>query len=181
MEAASRTPQLQAGTKRLKLPGTDYEFAVNPSGHIIGLGSNQELLEAIGDWISSQFRLPVTPNIPKLRFTSSDFMISMRYGKGSAAAMQYRPDILALYDSTTKTIYLRRTWTRTSPVDISILVHEMVHHMQNEARLRFDCPEARETLAFEAQAAWLALFGTNLIEKFELDSFSVWARSTCMY
>jgi hypothetical protein len=177
---ASRTLQLETGIRTLRLPGTNHEFALTPFGHVLDFGSHEALLTAIADWLSTEFRLPVPTKLPKLRFATSDAMIAMRYGK-DAAALQYRPDILALYDSSTRTIYLQRDWIGTSPAELSILVHEMVHYMQSEAGLRFDCLEAREALAFEAQAAWLVLFGTDLFEQFQLDSFTVWTRSTCIY
>ena len=33
---------------------------------------------------------------------------------------------------------------------------------QKVAELRYDCPEAREKLGYQAQEKWLELFGTNL-------------------
>src|SRR5258707_15291269 len=41
-------------------------------------------------------------------------------------------------------------------------VHGMVHHLQNLANLKFECPMAREKLAYLAQDKWLGRFGTSL-------------------
>ena len=73
-----------------------------------------------------------------------------------------REDSLAVYDDETKTIYLPKKWAGTTPAEISILVHEMVHHLQGMAKTRYECPQAREQLAYAAQEMWLGLFGRSI-------------------
>ncbi len=91
------------------------------------------------------------------------------------------PDILAVYDDTSNVIFLRQDWTGSTPADLSILVHEMVHRGQNLAGLKYACVQEREELAYEAQHRWLQLFGRNLESEFQIDPFSRLARSICMY
>ena len=38
---------------------------------------------------------------------------------------------MAIYDDATQTIYLPEGWQGVKPAKLSILVHEMVHHMQS--------------------------------------------------
>src|SRR6185503_9446763 len=64
-------------------------------------------------------------------------------------------------------------WSGTTAAELSMLVHEMVHHMQNGAGLKYECPEAREELAFTAQERWLSLFGTDLDAEFGIDPFTL--------
>jgi hypothetical protein len=78
-----------------------------------------------------------------------------------------------------RTIYLPKTWTGDTPVELSILVHEMVHHLQNLAGMTFACPGAREKLAYAAQKDWLALFGHDLFTEFETDAFTLLVRTEC--
>ena len=87
--------------------------------------------------------------------------------------------VVAMYNDRTQTIYLPEGWTSGSPADQSILVHEMVHHLQLQAQLKYGCPEEREKLAYEAQGKWLALFGRSLGEEFGLDPFTVLAKTLC--
>ena len=76
--------------------------------------------------------------------------------------------VVALYDLSRQVICLPEGWTGESPAEQSILVHEMVHHLQHRAKIRFNCPEEREKLAYEAQELWLARFGTSLEQSLNL-------------
>lgn len=77
--------------------------------------------------------------------------------------------------------------TATTRIDIagdvsaSVLVHEMVHHLQNLAGLTYACPEEREQLAYAAQQDWLALLGRNLFTDFGSDAFTLTARTHCVH
>ena len=76
---------------------------------------------------------------------------------------------MAVYSDKAQTIFLPEGWTGTTPAELSILVHELVHHVQNAAGLKYSCPQEREKLAYDAQERWLGLFGHNLEHDFELD------------
>ena len=89
--------------------------------------------------------------------------------------------VVALYDIDLKTIFLPDDWNGKSPAGQSILVHEMVHHLQSLAGLKFECPMAREKIAYMAQDGWLRRFGTSLESEFELDMFTVLVSSACIY
>lgn len=64
---------------------------------------------------------------------------------------------------------------------MSILVHEMVHHLQNMAGLRYECAEAREELAYNAQDTYLALHGLSLSNEFKVDLMTRLVRTKCMH
>jgi hypothetical protein len=89
------------------------------------------------------------------------------------------PDTVAIYDDATQTVYLPETWTGSTAVEQSILVHEMVHHVQNLLGIKYQCPQQREKLAYLAQDRWLALSGRSLAMDFGLDPFSLLVRTTC--
>ena len=63
--------------------------------------------------------------------------------------------VVAVYDN--DIIYLSDGWRGGSPADQSVLIHEMVHHLQKHAQLRYGCPQEREKLAYQAQERWLTL------------------------
>ena len=52
---------------------------------------------------------------------------------------------------------------------MSVLVHEMVHHIESQGNLKYKCPQALEKLAYAAQARWLAGFGLTLESEFAVD------------
>lgn len=150
------------------------------------------LLMAIAIWLSANFGLPQTNIMPDIDFVPAADMATMRYRvfmadmpKGATPAnMQMHPSqrqVLSVYDDATRTIYLLQDWTGRTPADLSILVHEMVHHMQNITGQRFECVQAREKMALEAQDRWLALFGRSLEKDFDIDPFTQLASGLCVY
>ena len=82
-------------------------------------------------------------------------------------------DTIAIYYDATRTIYLPEGWTGGTLAELSVLVHEVVHHFQNVLRLKYECPQEREKLAYIAQDRWLGLFGHSLSDDFALDPFSL--------
>jgi hypothetical protein len=90
-------------------------------------------------------------------------------------------DVAAIYRDVERTIYLPQGWTGKTPEEMSILVHEFVHHIQNLVGLRYECPEAREKSAYAAQEAWLVGSGTNLAAVFGIDSLTLLVRTRCLY
>lgn len=63
--------------------------------------------------------------------------------------------IRGLYDEATATIYLVKPWTSMNPYDRSVLLHELVHHIQHDAK-HWYCPQAQEWDAYKLQDKWLA-------------------------
>src|SRR6266404_416977 len=80
-----------------------------------------------------------------------------------------------------KTVLTGGIRTGTTPAEQSVLVHEMVHHLQNLGKVKFECPMAREKLAYMAQDQWLKRFGKDLETEFEVDMFTVLVSSSCMF
>ena len=144
------------------------------------------LLVAIALWLSANFDLPPNAEPPRIEFVSPDAITSMRYRAfvgplALGATQRGASDVLSVYNDKTRTIYLRNGWVGKSPSELSILVHEIVHHLQNIGHYKFECPQQRERLAYSAQDQWLQLFGRNLEQDFELDEFSLFVKSACAY
>jgi hypothetical protein len=118
-------------------------------------------LTTIGVWLTFNLMLPAVHEAPRIEF---------------------RPlaKVEAYYDDATRTIYLPQGWTGRSPAELSLLVHEMVHHVQNVAGLKYACPEEREKIAYAAQRQWLALFGRDLMHEFKIDPMTLLVRTNCM-
>ncbi|MGB8433021.1 MAG: DUF6647 family protein [Burkholderiales bacterium] len=62
-----------------------------------------------------------------------------------------------------------------------MLVHAMVHHLQNEAGLKYGCPGEREKLVYAAQDRWLGRTGQNLMDEFALDPMTMLVRTNCLF
>jgi Domain of unknown function (DUF6647) len=145
------------------------------------------LLTAIVLWLAANFDLPATNDHPRVEFVPSATITALRY-KHIAGAQPNSPaektgqrDVVAVYDDATSTIYLPEGWTGSTPAELSVLVHEMVHHIQNRAKLKFECPRGREKLAYEAQERWLQLFGRDLERDFEIDGFTRLLNTSCYF
>jgi hypothetical protein len=148
------------------------------------------LLTAIVLWISANFDLPANYQHPQITIVPATAISAMHYrnavpGKtreamrGTAPASALHADIVAVYNTRTKTIYLADGWTGRTPAELSILVHEMIHHLQTMAGMTFACPEEREKMAFAAQEQWLRIFGLDLKGEFGLDPFTLLVKTSC--
>jgi hypothetical protein len=148
-------------------------------------------IQAIATWLSTEFGFPALAQYPRVEFASPERLAMLRYSgspqplahdnlpsNGLAALSQ---DTVAIYLDTESTIYLSTAWTGNTPADSSVLVHEMVHHQQNLASEKFECPQEREKLAYAAQERWLARFGRSLEADFKLDGFSLLPKTRCLY
>ncbi len=150
------------------------------------------LLTAIVIWLSSNFALQGTFDPPRIERVPSIEMASLRY-KGllpahqreisviqtQEASFEKMRNVVAVYNDQTKTIYLSDKWTGRTPAELSVLVHEMVHHLQNEAKTKYECPAERERLAYEAQEKWLGLFGRSLQSEFDINGFALIISTSC--
>ena len=175
--------------KRL-IPGTDYELVFGsvmfspPDNHAANV-----LLATLTLWTAKQSGLPESPELPKLVFVTPAKMADVRY-KGLLGANVTRTrsvgntaprETVAVYDDATKTIYLREGWTGQTPAELSILVHELVHHLQNLGRIKHECPQERERVAYRVQNQWLWLFDSDLERAFDIDPMTLLATTTCGY
>ena len=90
-----------------------------------------------------------------------------------------RREVVSAYDTRHAIVLLPEGWQPRSAAELSMLVHELVHHLQTEAKLRYACPEEREALAYAAQEKWLGQFGTSLEREFQLDGLTLLAITHC--
>jgi hypothetical protein len=89
--------------------------------------------------------------------------------------------VQAFYLRATATVYLPETWRSGGLRDQSILLHELVHHVQSFNKVVPVCPAALERQAYELQATWLREQG--VAEPYKLigtDEFTVLMRTACI-
>lgn len=92
---------------------------------------------------------------------------------------KYDRPVHALYEDDTQTIYLSDSIDLTTHHGASVLLHELVHHYQQEsgAMEKFNCIRESEELAYNIQRQYLE---SNKIEMLpELDPFNIYMRSLC--
>jgi hypothetical protein len=150
------------------------------------------VLKQIVVWLWANFDLPrilVYPNIEIVPRAEINALARTGFAweapRDVVAASQPGPldarEVVAAYDDDMKTIYLPEGWTGSTPREQSLLVHEMVHHLQNMGKLKYDCPSAREQLAYAAQEKWLGLSGLSLADEFSIDAFALAVSTRCIY
>lgn len=135
------------------------------------------LLQVIAAWTATELQLEVPEELPRVVFSAPDRMKELRYG--SVDESVEAADVVALYEIDSRTIHLATGWTGGTPAELSVLVHEMVHHVQEVAGVGFSCSGAREAAAYELQARWLEQFGLDLFEEFELNALAVALITSC--
>jgi hypothetical protein len=186
--------------RNVQIPGTDYEidFTQKPSS---GVHPSQSLIKAIKRWLALNFHLRATYPDPIIQLAAAETLIPLRYrgflsdwprdvvfpGQQLAVAFdemvsaREREDLIAVYDDEMKTIYLPRNWSGRTPAELAVLMHQMVHHLQGATPIKYECPQAREELAYAAQAKWLDLFGRNLETEFNIDPLTLVVSTRCIY
>jgi len=151
------------------------------------------LLTAIALWLSANYNLPANVEQPKIEFARPIEITFFRYQAFTAEAQrqvmasrastagpqQNSRETVAVYDARRNRILLPNGWSGQTPAELSMVVHEMVHHLQNKAGMKFACPAEREQMAYEAQDKWLGLFGRSLQSEFEIDAFTLKVSTTC--
>jgi hypothetical protein len=174
----------------LVIPGTAYEVVGHESQLDKSGRPKRDLMRAIAAWLSAEFDLPGATDLPAVARASEDQMIVLRYRAGNShaaidpAARDARPEvgheIVALYDDRARTIYLSKDWSGSTSAEISVLVHETVHHLQNLAGVKFACAGEREKTAYRAQARFLDLFEQTLETEFGIDPMTLLVHTTCV-
>ncbi len=154
-----------------------------PSGII-----DPAMVVRVTDWLAANFNLR-TAVPPRFALVSTSEIVAIRYrdsARPQAAASgthagSSESTVVAVYDDRTGTIYLPEGWRGETPTEQSILVHELVHHLQDRLRLSYRCPQERERLAYMAQERWLGLHDLSLRSEFGIDAFTLLLHTKCMH
>ena len=136
----------------------------------------KSLILALVTWASAQTGLPSTDSLPVVKHVSAKQMWHMAH-----PGMEYEPDgtqqYLGLYAN--GVMWLRDDWSPQSPLDVSVLLHELVHHMQAQANVEYPCRGKMEKVAHEAQFAWLEAAGLDPYETIGLNQLYYVMVTTC--
>jgi hypothetical protein len=138
----------------------------------------EQLINVITVWLTLTFALPATTERPQVLHVPAQRITALHLG--TAAGTGHDQTILGAYDPRSQTIFLRDDWDSRDVAHVSVLVHELVHWLEDSASRRYECPGEREALAYEAQERWLRLFGKDLQSAFGLDAFTLKMRTGCL-
>jgi hypothetical protein len=191
-------------TPQIEIPWPEWWNDMPPPGPTVPLAPAPEtsarstkrptvaLIDMLICWLTANFGLAPPSERPQVELVPRTKLAALRYrgllsdhgehsrrGDGNAGPLGNLQAVQALYDDSKRTIYLPEDWQGDTPAEISELVHELVHHLQNSVGLKFQCPEERERTAFDAQIRWLEMFGKTLEEELGIDPFDTLVRTTC--
>ena len=154
-----------------------------------------ELIMALMIWISAQtgFAVPPAPNIENnTKIELRDIMQDCdniktedpkRFEEVCVDTDDDTINVVALYNYITKTIHLPNYFDRNNSSHKSILLHELVHHLQyfNDEHKTVGCLELLEAQAYDLQEMWLKEHNVILEEDLEIGPFLRSWLTTCQY
>ena len=113
----------------------------------------KEILTALMIWLGANTPLDTNHDIPKILFLSQDKMEKLYYVQEQESNPNNK--LHGLYDTDKDTILLLDTWDRRKPWDMGVLVHEMVHYLQDVNGIEFSCVNEMERDAWPIQKKYL--------------------------
>lgn len=131
-------------------------LALDPAPAWRHAGSLPDLVAVLEDWLDAHGPYPRRNDPPRIEIIARE-VAEAQLGMGARMGQKTR----GLYDAESGTIYLIGPWSPDSAPDVSVLLHELVHHRQHTAR-HWYCPGQQEPDAYRLQAEWLAERGRRL-------------------
>lgn len=113
------------------------------------------LVDVLETWLDMRTDWPRRDEAPRVRLVSKWQAEAQR----SSSATFQRGRLRGLYDPDGSEILLVRPWDPRDANDVSVLLHELVHHRQ--APHYWYCPAAQELPAYRLQETWLAEQGLS--------------------
>ena len=111
-------------------------------------GISPTLLRALNTWLDAETEFGRRNSQPQIKLIEKNVVEQL-----DGAPDRLNGRTRGLYDDETETIYLVEPWSASNQRDISILLHEIVHHRQSGQF--WYCEQAQEWRAFQIQAQWL--------------------------
>ena len=135
-----------------------------------------ETLKSLADWISAKTGW-ANEELPSIRIVSREALAELFHGKiddPKPVAVE------AAYAMEEHTIYLSNRWNSDSLRDTSVLLHELVHHLQITNKVEVPCREHYDLRAYDLQIEWLREQGIRGPYKFlNINEAAIFALSQC--
>jgi len=113
-----------------------------------------EILTALMIWLGANTQLDTNHDIPKVLFLPQAQMEKLYYPE-EQENLPNNNKLHGLYDTESDTIILLDSWDRRKPWDMAVLLHEMVHYLQDMNNLKFECTAEMERDAWPIQKQYL--------------------------
>ena len=111
--------------------------------------------EALAEWIEAHSDYTLPQGAPAIFMCQSGEVITYE-----GHDLLVDSDLRAAYDLVEDRIFLVAPWSEDDPMQLSSLLHELIHRAQFHAR-DWPCPAAAEPEAYRLQEAWLAERGVD--------------------
>ena len=112
----------------------------------------KEILTALMIWLGANTPFDTNHDIPNVLFLTQSQMETLYDPEGQK---EFPNQLHGLYDQESDTIILPETWDRRDPWDMAVLLHEMVHYLQDMNNLEFNCTAEMEKDAWPIQQKYL--------------------------
>lgn len=112
----------------------------------------KELLAALLIWLSANTYFNTDHDYPVVVFLPQEQLNEMYYQSGEHGSNK---SLHGMYDKDNDTIYLPDTWDRRLPWDQSVLLHEVMHYLQDKNNMEFACVAEMERDVWPIQKHYL--------------------------
>ena len=119
---------------------------------MVKYGQMKEILTALMIWLGANTTLDTNHDIPKVLFLPQAEMEVLYYKED---ADKNTNQLHGLYDQQNDTIILPESWDRRDPWDLGVLLHEMIHYLQDMNDIQFQCTAEMEKNAWPIQQKYL--------------------------
>ena len=111
----------------------------------------KEILTALMIWLGANTPFSTNFDVPQVIFLPQEQLEHMFYGDN-----KYEPEQLhGMYNKEVDIIFLPDDWDRENPWDMGVLLHEMVHYLQDMKNMEFACSREMEKMAWPIQQFYL--------------------------
>lgn len=107
-------------------------------------------------WLAGQMGVPPYIEPPPIAYLTRD-ELRERSRHGNELGTRY--SIGGMYNSRDDVVYLPTTFELSDPYQQSILVHELVHYLQDRHTIHYPCRASYEEQAYRLQAVWMERHG----------------------
>ena len=110
----------------------------------------KEILVALLLWIGSNSDYNTDVPFPTILFMEQEKMEQMFY-----QGIKKHGELHGFYHTEKNFIVLPDTWDRRKPWDLSVLLHELIHYVQDTNNIEFKCNMEMERLSWPLQQKYL--------------------------
>ena len=110
----------------------------------------KEILIALMIWIGANTDYKTDVPLPVVEFKTQVEMEGLYYGERKREG-----DLYGFYNLKKNVIILPDTWDSARPFDLGLLVHEMIHYLQDVNEIQFQCVAEMEADAWPLQKQYL--------------------------